>query len=137
LEVVTLKKFILFQDLFTEQKNRYQQYLNRLFKYDVTLKVFFTETDVAVVHHRQQPSIETSVESQIAHQEQLSTSAIGSMSRKVTSSLYAVSTKVAFAKNEKSIDISDTIKWKITHELLRHMGGTVREIIKESNELNA
>ena len=47
------------------------------------------------------------------------------------------SVSVSVGRNEKNIDITDEKKWKLTHKLLEHFGGTVREIIKDSNEFDA
>ena len=47
-EINTLKKFILFQDLFLEQKNIYQKYLDQVFGYQTTLVVQFNKKEEIV-----------------------------------------------------------------------------------------
>ena len=42
--IATLKKFVLFQDLFIEQKKNYQEYLDRIFGYQAVLVVEFTKS---------------------------------------------------------------------------------------------
>ena len=44
----------------------------------------------------------------------------------------------AHNKNERTVDVADEKKWKITHMLLDNFGGSVREIIKDTtNEFDA
>lgn len=138
-EVVTLKKFMLFQDLFLEQKHIYQEYLNRLFGYQVVLVVQFTKVEdvkpmpvVKSVTEHDKPAAQTE---QKRHENVVvkkpSFMPYGNIRR--TSSQSSLS----LAKNERALDVSDVKKWKITNTLLDSFGGTVREIIKEPDEFNA
>jgi len=139
-EVVTLKKFMLFQDLFLEQKHIYQEYLNRLFGYQVVLVVQFTKVEAAkpmpapmaatvhdqpVVHH------------EVKRHENAPVKKMPFVPQNNMRRGQPQSSSMQFAKNERALDVSDTKKWKITHTLLDHLGGTVREIIKETDEFNA
>jgi len=140
-EVVTLKKFILFQDLFLEQKHIYQEYLNRLFGYQVLLVVQFTKIEAA----RPMPSpIVTTTHDQPVVQREIRRHENVTVKKQPFVPQYNMrrgqqqsSSSMQLAKNERALDVSDTKKWKITHTLLDHLGGTVREIIKETDEFNA
>jgi hypothetical protein len=139
-EVVTLKKFILFQDLFLEQKHVYQEYLNKLFGYQVTLVVQFTKIEIqAPVPIRMVSTVsdipvvpKSSMQVPVSFKKPGFMAPAGSMSRRQQSQPAA-----QLANNERTLDVSDTKKWKITHTLLDHFGGTVREIVKETDEFNA
>lgn len=113
--VATLKKFILFQDLFIEQKKIYQEYLDRIFGFQTVLVVEFinvAEPKKAVVVQNtknfEQPEMRK-------HE----------------------ATKSLNVENQRSLDVSDHQKWKVTHALLEHFGGTVKEIIKDTHEFDA
>jgi len=141
-EVVTLKKFVLFQDLFVEQKNVYQQYLNQVFGYQVTLVVQFTkkEETVAPVVTTSAPLKNEVIENKIPKvhttgQTKTSTQSYNGFARKNTQRYQAPQ---IYDKNEKTVDVADVSKWKVTHMLLEHFGGSVREIIKDTtDEFNA
>lgn len=128
LEVETLKKFILFQDLFLEHKHIYQEFLNKVFGYQVVLVVHFTKIEAPKVM-----TVNTAN----------SVSVVQSPEKKIETTYQAKSpvrkqfTARGFTKNEKALDVSDGKKWKITRILLENLGGTVREVIKESDEFNA
>jgi len=139
-EVVTLKKFMLFQDLFLEQKHIYQEYLNKLFGYQVVLVVQFTKVEAvkpmpvpiaATVHD--QPVVHREVK----RHENTPVKKMPFVSQHNMRRGPSQSSSMQLAKNERALDVSDTKKWKITHTLLDHLGGTVREIIKETDEFNA
>ena len=114
--VATLKKFILFQDLFIEQKKIYQQYLDRIFGFQTVLVVDFNK--IAEVATMAKPILQKSVEAQ------------------PTVKNYSLISQKKAAK-ESSVDLSDTKKWKITHALLDHFGGSVKEIVKDTHEFDA
>lgn len=119
--VATLKKFILFQDLFVEQKKIYQEYLDRIFGFQTMLLVEFTNV-------AEPKKIEFKIiDSDATHKVQQESPK--RVLRKESRSL------------EKSVDglldISDIKKWQVTHALLEHFGGTVREIIKDTDGFDA
>ncbi len=114
--VATLKKFVLFQDLFIEQKKIYQEYLDRIFGFQTMLIVNFINTA--------QP-VKTVVSLQSAK----------NIEQPITSKADVV--KNSKIEKRRSFDISDQKKWKVTHALLEHFGGTVKEIIKDTHEFDA
>jgi len=167
-EVVTLKKFVLFQDLFLEQKHVYQEYLNRLFGFQVILAVQFTKQDMsAAVKPRIAPTVsETAAPVVMAPRPQASDlvktssdTVAQASSRRLSAMADTTPSMVKkaptpaptayygkrlasqqvgpVAVNERTVDVSDIKKWKITHTLLQHFGGTVREIIKDTHEFDA
>lgn len=111
--VATLKKFILFQDLFIEQKKIYQEYLDRVFGFQAMLVVEFNKTAALPKMVQQVPLIDRSI------------------------SQPQVSVKNYTAEKQRSLDVSDIKKWKITHALLEHFGGSVKEIVKDTHEFDA
>jgi len=148
IHLVTLKKFSIFQDLFIEQKPHYQEYLDRIFGFKTVLVVDF----VKIIEKKKMDELkEQRAEfvapafSRTAKTESQSNDHVaygrkgssGSRSGSSDSSVRDSSVKVGLSKNEKNIDITDAKKWKFTHTLLEHFGGTVREIIKDSNEFDA
>lgn len=108
--VATLKKFVLFQDLFIEQKKNYQEYLDRIFGFKTVLVVDFIHVSepkkIVVQKHEVQKG-----ETLLAHNQK--------------------------SVVQKAVDVSDHKKWKVTHALLEHFGGTVKEIVKEKHEFDA
>lgn len=140
-EIATLKKFVLFQDLFVEQKKVYQQYLNQVFGYQVTLVVQFNKKEEIV----QQITTSSSTQSQTMSSSKVSAprtavAAKSSVSQPtfVRKTHQRYQSPQVYDKNEKTVDVADTKKWKVTHMLLEHFGGTVREIIKDAtDEFNA
>lgn len=134
-EVVTLKKFILFQDLFLEQKHVYQQYLNRLFGFQAMLVVQFTKVDAPVIQPRIQPTLSDDVAPVVMAPRPKQAPNAAPMAYYGKRAAPQQAAPVAI--NERAIDVSDTEKWKITHTLLQHFGGTVREIIKDTHEFDA
>lgn len=138
IEVVTLKKFVLFQDLFLEQKHVYQEYLNRLFGFQATLIVQFTKVDAPMAV---QPRIVSTVSDNIAPVVMPPKPKQAPVSSPAPTAYYGRKStpqqSAPVALNERSIDVSDTKKWKITHSLLQQFGGTVREIIKDTHEFDA
>lgn len=157
--LVTLKKFTMFQDLFIEQRQNYQEYLDRIFGFKTVLVVEFIkisekkkmdeqkrETSDSVLHGNAAQVTATpgnSAQVTAAHGNSLTESrrqATGYKTYDRASSSRNVGSRnvsVSFSKNEKNIDVTDEKKWKLTHKLLEHFGGTVREIIKDSNEFDA
>lgn len=160
-EVETLKKFVLFQDLFLQHKHVYQEYLNRIFGYQVVLVVHFTKVEP---ERKEIVSSSAAKAEQKTFVENVSASTIPLSSTPLSGALRSSAPSVktprpaptygngpsrmrqsfsgnrqqrSFSKDEKALDVSDKSKWKITHILLEHLGGTVREIIKESDEFNA
>lgn len=142
-EITTLKKFVLFQDLFVEQKKVYQQYLNQVFGYQVTLVVQFNKKEEIVepvVTASASPKNEI-IENKISTvrttvQPKTSTSQHQNGFVRRTTQRYQA--PQVHDKNERTVDVTDTSKWKVTHMLLEHFGGTVREIIKDTtDEFNA
>ena len=109
-QITTLKKFAIFQDVFLEQKKQYQPFLDRFFGQGSVLFVAFEQIEV---RHTKQRKKEASV--------------VENVVSKKNQSLQVVS----------HIDISDVEKWKLTHTLLKHFGGTVREVIKDTHESDA
>ncbi|MBP6892463.1 hypothetical protein KBB68_02670 [Candidatus Babeliales bacterium] len=114
--VATLKKFVLFQDLFIEQKKVYQEYLDRIFGFQTVLIVDFiniAESKKIVVPEDNVKNVEQPVLRKyetVKHQN---------------------------VEKQRSLDVSDQQKWKVTHALLEHFGGTVKEIIKDTHEFDA
>lgn len=158
LEVVTYKKFMFFQDLFIEQKTVYQKYLNQLFGYQVMLMIQFSKADQLHVVVKNQPTAAQQVDSiQSAHldmtgsaknrpqemvvktgQARSSYEIPKTGTKEYSKKTYSRSTAPQeFAANEKSLDVSDKQKWKITNQLLQHFGGSVKEIIKDTHEFDA
>ncbi len=134
-EVVTLKKFILFQDLFLEQKHVYQKYLDQLFGFQAMLLVKFTKVEEPMTMQSriaksssQLPAVATVV----AQPKQNIAAAVSYHGKKTSLSL-----SKSMAKGERAVDVSDVQKWKITHTLLSLFGGTVREIIRDIDEFDA
>lgn len=135
-EVVTLKKFVLFQDLFLEQKHVYQEYLNRLFGFQAMLVVQFIKVEAPIMI--QPRAVQGAIDSaapvlMVPRPRQMTTPAPMAYFGKRSEQQQPV----PVALNERAIDVSDTKKWKITHSLLQHFGGTVREIIKDTHEFDA
>ncbi|HSW75755.1 MAG TPA: hypothetical protein VLG50_01815 [Candidatus Saccharimonadales bacterium] len=143
IHLVTLKKFVMFQDLFIEQKHHYQEYLDRIFGFKTMLVVEFTKVDQRVKVERVQAGEEkrhfsdTVTGSSNVDRGQASSNVVINnqavnnhmmSQRKVTASL---------SRNEKNIDIADEKKWKLAHRLIENFGGTVREIIKDLHEFDA
>jgi hypothetical protein len=117
--VATLKKFVLFQDLFIEQKKIYQEYLDRIFGFGAILVVDFSNV-----------AAPKKIEKDYANAQ--SSNAAESSSFK-----QPVMQKKDVVVHQKTADIADKQKWKITHALLEHFGGTVKEIIKDKHEFDA
>ncbi len=141
IEIATLKKFSLFQDLFIEQKPIYQQYLNQIFGYQVTLVVQFNKKEEIV---QQVALSSTPLQSETATNKVSVTRTTGAIKSTTTQPTFIrkapqrYQSPQIYDKNEKTVDVADAKKWKITHMLLEHFGGTVREIIKDMNdEFNA
>ncbi len=127
--ISTLKKFLLFQDLFIEQKKIYQEYLDRIFGFGVTLVVDFSLLD----QRKKREVVNLNIEK---NNDILEKNKISSPDTAVIAK-----PKIGEYRPQKniqslSIDISDKSKWKVTHALLEHFGGTVREIIKDTYESN-
>lgn len=148
--LVTLKKFTMFQDLFIEQRTNYQEYLDRIFGFKTVLVVEFVKISEKKKMDEQKKETSGSVV-QMHSTQVTSSNAIGSaQSRRQATGQRTYdraaassrnvgdrSVSVSVGRNEKNIDITDEKKWKLTHKLLEHFGGTVREIIKDSNEFDA
>ncbi len=107
--IITLKKFNMFQDLFIEHKLQYQPLLERFFGLHAVLFVSF-----------EQESVPKTIEDQ----------------KRVESPRPVIEKKEAVYHSAK-FDISDVKKWKLAHTLLKHLGGTMREIIKDNHEPDA
>ena len=128
--VATLKKFILFQDLFIEQKHLYQEYLDRIFGFQTLLIVDFTN----VVEPKK---VELKVlESQRIEHTVSATDLQSEYRSQAQGQKQAVVQKYPRSV-DRSLDVSDTQKWKVTNALLEHFGGTVREIVKDIHEFDA
>lgn len=119
-EVTTLKKFVLFQDLFFEQKYIYQEYLNKIFGYQVTLILHFSKQEVKVY---KQYCLE---------QEETKQALVNNNTLR-----HSIQKENQGTKKGKMLDVSDKNKWVITHSLLSHFGGIVQEIIKETDAFDA
>ncbi len=150
-EINTLKKFILFQDLFVEQKKIYQKYLDQVFGYQATLIVQFTKEEIVVekvntlgeglkpidqkIVNAAQPTSQKPVARQMVGQDKQKATVSGQFGlRKVQ----RYQPPEVCNKNERTVDVADRNKWKITHMLLENFGGSVREIIKDTtDEFNA
>jgi hypothetical protein len=116
--VATLKKFVLFQDLFIEQKKNYQEYLDRIFGFKTVLVVdFVLVSEKIVVKKNEVKNFETS----------------SAQNQKKDVQKQVLPKQVL----QKTVDVSDQKKWKVTHALLEHFGGTVKEIVKEKHEFDA
>lgn len=109
--VATLKKFVLFQDLFIEQKKFYQEYLDRVFGFDTLLVVEFINVDMP-----------RKIEPKVITEKNIETTVV----KKSETSLVKVQSR---GNEYKDLDLSDKTKWKMTHALLEHFGGTVKEIV--------
>lgn len=120
-EVSTLKKFILFQDLFIEQKSVYQSYLDRIFGFQAILVVHFVNVDV-----KQITQAEKTLQKDDSYEKV-------SMQELKTIKNYSDSAK----KREKIVDLSDKKNWKFTQTMLDHFGGTVKEVIEDIHEFDA
>lgn len=118
--VATLKKFSLFQDLFIEQKKIYQEYLDRIFGFNAMLVVEFINVT--------EPKAISSQSVISKSREQVSSEIF----IKNTDTVYKVHPKNMRVENEHFADVSDSKRWKVTHALLEHFGGTVREVIKDT-----
>ena len=103
-----LKKFMLFQDMFEEQKSRYQPLLERCFHTRVMLFIDF--------NHAQE-------------QKQVAGVVVEVAKPAVTGLLK----KPAAGK----LDISDKEKWELTHTLMKCFGGTVSQVGKDTHEPDA
>jgi hypothetical protein len=149
IHLVTLKKFTMFQDLFIEQRQNYQEYLDRIFGFKTILVVEFIKISEKKKMDEQKKEAPGSV-AQVHSGQVTSPNEAGSTeSRRQTTgykpydrtassrNVSERSVSVSVSRNEKNIDITDEKKWKLTHKLLEHFGGTVREIIKDSNEFDA
>lgn len=119
--VATLKKFLLFQDLFVEQKKIYQEYLDRIFGFGTTLVVDFCNTAVPqpqIVFRKHES--EKLVNQNAAAQEK---------------------NKVAVLEVEKKAitlkEVAQQGPWNMTRALLESFGGSVREIEKDNHEQDA
>lgn len=140
-EISTLKKFILFQDLFVEQKKDYQPYLNQVFGYQITLVVQFNKKEEIV----QQVVASTTTKSEVtSHNVVASRTPTAVNKSSMSQPTFGRRTQQRYQapqvydKNERTVDVTDSKKWKVTHMLLEHFGGTVREIIKDTtDEFNA
>lgn len=108
--IKTLKKFIMFQDLFIEHKQSYQPVLDRYFSVsNIVLYVDFGKEAEKKEPVRRDVPVKAPV-------------------RQVTQSV-----RKAIGK----LDISDKKKWELTHTLLKHFGGTVLEMGKDTHESDA
>ncbi len=139
-EISTLKKFVLFQDLFVEQKKVYQQYLNQVFGYQVTLVVQFNKKEEIVQQVATSSSTQSETVTSKVSVPRTTVAAKSSVSQPtfVRKTHQRYQSPQVYDKNEKTVDVADTKKWKVTHMLLEHFGGTVREIIKDTtDEFNA
>lgn len=106
-----LKKFAIFHDLFAQHKKDYQPLLDRCFQARVMLVVDFYQEE-------QRPIV------------RLDKQVISEQNRQV------ITTKIKKVVSEK-LDISDTKKWELTHTLLKHFGGTISEMGKDTHEQDA
>lgn len=120
--VATLKKFVLFQDLFIEQKKFYQEYLDRVFGFNTVLVVEFINVDLP-----------KKIESKVVPDQNMQTT----QASKIVQPILKAPNRASDYKERSSLDLSDKKKWKMTHELLEHFGGTVKEIIKDTHEFDA
>jgi 5'(3')-deoxyribonucleotidase len=114
--VATLKKFVLFQDLFIEQKKIYQEYLDRIFGFQTVLVVEF-------INVAEPKKVVSAVQN------------TKNFEQPVMRKNEAI--KSVNVEKQRSLDVSDQQKWKVTHALLEHFGGTVKEIIKDTHEFDA
>lgn len=115
--VSTLKKFVLFQDLFIEQKQQYQEFLDKIFGFSTMLVVEFVLTE------------QKNVQAAAVSKQNITV-------KKIEMVKQAVPEKNE-AKIVKPAAFADTSKWKITNILLDYFGGNVREITKDNHEFNA
>lgn len=138
--VATLKKFMLFQDLFIDQKKVYQEYLDRIFGFQVLLIVEFSKVDDGKRYERQRPSPVESVSASTMPAPTLSTQpslqTLTGTAMPVAREKYGATNQSIYYKREKSFDVSDVKKWTISNALLECFGGSVKEIIKDTHELD-
>lgn len=130
--VATLKKFMLFQDLFIDQKKVYQEYLDRIFGFQVLLIVEFSKIDDGKRYEKQR--VVSSIESISAST--MPASRMPATSIPAMRERHGTTTQAVFSKREKSFDVSDVKKWMISNTLLEYFGGSVKEIIKDTHELD-
>lgn len=106
-----LKKFAIFHDLFAQHKKDYQPLLDRCFHAKVVLIVdFYQEEQKPIVRSDENVGYEKN--------------------RQI------ITTKTKKVISEK-LDISDKKKWELTHTLLKHFGGTISEMGKDTHEQDA
>ena len=121
--IASLKKFLIFQDLFIEQKSLYQEYLDRVFGFNTILFVEFIKTSNVSKKidgvHDAAPRVAVS---EVVHD---SNQANSRTKEKIV------------GKYGKMVDVTDMKKWKLTHMLLERFGGTVQEISKDTHEFDA
>jgi hypothetical protein len=123
--VATLKKFVLFQDLFIDQKKFYQEYLDRVFGFKTVLVVEFINA-----------SEPKKVVEKVIEAKKVENSSGAQNSYKTVEQKNEI-VKHQNVSHQKTFDSSDQKKWKITNALLEHFGGTVKEIVKENHEFDA
>lgn len=128
--VATLKKFILFQDLFIEQKNLYQEYLDRIFGFQTMLLVEFINVE-------EPKKIELKVLESKKFEHNVSATLQQGEYRSQAQGQKQAAVQKYPRSVDPSLDVSDTKKWTVTHALLEHFGGTVREIVKDNHEFDA
>ena len=143
-EINTLKKFILFQDLFLEQKNIYQKYLDQVFGYQTTLVVQFNKKEEIVPEEKATSQEVKKIIQEPVKQPQQKQPSVQAKPKAAMFGQYVPRRAQSYAsleaqnKNERTVDVADEKKWKITHMLLDNFGGSVREIIKDTtNEFDA
>lgn len=137
--VTTLKKFTIFQDLFVDQRKHYQEYLDRIFGFGSTLVVEFIKIidRKKVEYPKAQTANAQGVDALMMLQPLAESTSRVNVSSATPKQSHGRLTRMSLGKNEKHIDIDDAAKWTLTNELLDHFGGTVREIIKDTHELDA
>jgi DNA polymerase III subunit gamma/tau len=103
-----LKKFTMFQDVVEKEKQRWLLVLQNIFGHTVQLQFNFE----LMVEQKKQ---------------------FGSQSERVVTHTPQLNQPLARAAGNK-LDLSDTSKWKLAHELMKHFDGVIMEISRDKNE---
>jgi hypothetical protein len=119
LEVVFLKKFELFQDIFSRKESEWFAILKSVFGDNVQLEPIFEESSKA---QPQAPAVSKSVAKQAMPEAPV---------KKV---FYQSNNKVSVTNKDVPLDVSDKATWAMTHSLLEHFPGTVTEFKEDGDE---
>ena len=131
LYIKVLKKFMIFNDMFSEYKSQYQLLLDRCFNAKVLLVVDFYQEENNKSLSSNESKIDNNIEKNNKKEENKSLQKID-----LDNSRHYVPKKTQNVISRK-LDISDKEKWKLTNILLNHFQGTISEIRKDTHEPDA